>query len=535
MPLDGFTFRPLIKDLQDKLIGGRIDRITQTNKSTLLFSIRQPGKNFFMQVSISNPNNAVFLIDHSLESPPEPPIFCMVLRKQLESGRIASIRQHGRDRLVFIDVDTIGTAGMISTKTLVCEFMGKYSNVILIEDGLIIDALKKIGSHQSRVRIILPGHKYEVPPAVEKIDLDSENAFESIAEKFLEKKSATLKEFFIETLAGFGTPSVNEVCQTAGLNPASKLFEMDLQKILGALKTYRNKIESMSVEELFDWSKFFYVPPQLPDKDLFEKILRREISRAKSKLVKLQKDFDNAENSEIWKVRADNLLTYQHQFKDRVNRFVTVKNIYDDSDLEIMLDQRITIAENVQAFYKKYDKLKRGRNYISEQMEECRREIDYLESIEDSLSRSEGLSELAEIRHELSVGGYIEKQKLTAQKKSTPIKFSTPDGLEILVGRNNLQNDRLSFKIASPNDLWLHTKEIPGSHVILRCGNSEPSDENILFAARIAAKFSKASESSNVPVDYTRVKFLKKPNGSKPGFVIFTHQKTILVEPFKEV
>ena len=146
MPLDGFTFRPLIKDLQDKLIGGRIDRITQTNKSTLLFSIRQPGKNFFMQVSISNPNNAVFLIDHSLESPPEPPIFCMVLRKQLESGRIASIRQHGRDRLVFIDVDTIGTAGMISTKTLVCEFMGKYSNVILIEDGLIIDALKKIGT-----------------------------------------------------------------------------------------------------------------------------------------------------------------------------------------------------------------------------------------------------------------------------------------------------------------------------------------------------------------------------------------------------
>lgn len=532
LPLDGFTFRPIVRDLNEKILGGRIDKISQPNKSTIVLSIRQPGQNFYLQISTSNPNSAAFLIKNPIENPAEPPIFCMVLRKQIENGKIGSIRQNGRDRLIFIDIDTIGAGGMISTKTLACEFMGKYSNIILIEEGLILDALKKIGSHQSRVRMILPGHQYQLPPANPKIDLDSSNWFEELSQK---NSESTLQKFLIDHIAGFGTPSAIEVCRIAELDPNSKLFERDLPTIKIALEKYRDRIETIDLDSLFDWAKFFYTPPEPPERDQFSKIIRREISRCKNKIVKLEKELESAENSEIWKIKADNLLTYQNQFKNRADRSVTVQNIYDGKPIEIFLDQRLTIAENVQNLYKKYDKLKRGQNFIAEQISECRREIDYLESIETSLETSQNLSELDDVRRELESGGYIPKKKVTAQKKSTPLTFKTEEGMEILVGKNNSQNDRLTFKIASPNDFWFHTKEIPGSHVILRCGNSEPSDESILYAARIAAGFSKASDSSNVPVDYTRVKFLKKPNGSKPGFVIFTHQKTILVDPFKPI
>ena len=256
------------------------------------------------------------------------------------------------------------------------------------------------------------------------------------------------------------------------------------------------------------------------------------MKRAKNKISVLENELAAAENAEDFKILADNLSTYRYNFADHADEKIFVSNIYDGEKIEIPLDKKITIAANVQNFYKKYDKLKRAKNFIVEQIELCRAEIIYLESVEHALNSCESLAEIDEIREELINGKYLKnvRKKTAPSKKSEPFKFFSPDGTEILIGKNNFQNDKLTFKIAAPNDIWLHTKNITGSHVVIRCGNIEPSEETLIFAAQLAAKFSKAAGSSNVPVDYTKIKFVKKPSGAKPGFVIFTNQKTFYVD-----
>ena len=272
-----------------------------------------------------------------------------------------------------------------------------------------------------------------------------------------------------------------------------------------------------------------FVPP---DKEKFLKLIHNELKRAKNKISVLENELAASENAEDFKILADNLSTYRYQFKDHADEKISVPNIYSEIGEKILipLDKKITIAANVQNFYKKYDKLKRAKIFITEQIEKCREEIFYLESVEHSLNSCETLAEIDEIKTELIAGGYFKenRKKTASSKKSEPFKFFSPDGTEILIGKNNLQNDRLTFKIAAPEDIWLHTKNITGSHVIIRAEN--PSDETLFFAAELAAKFSKAAGSSKVPVDYTKIKFVKKPNGSKPGFVIFTNQKTVYVD-----
>ena len=281
--------------------------------------------------------------------------------------------------------------------------------------------------------------------------------------------------------------------------------------------------------ELADEIMKNFVPP---DKEKFLKLVHNELKRATNKISVLENELATAENADFYKILADNLSTYRYNFSDHADEKIFVNNIYDGEKIEITLDKKITIAANVQNFYKKYDKLKRAKNFISEQIEKCREEIIYLETVEHALNSCESLAEIDEIRAELIAGNYLKnfKKKTASSKKSEPFKFFSPDGTEILVGKNNLQNDRLTFKIANQNDIWLHTKNITGSHVIIRCEKNFPSEETLKFAAEIAAKFSKAKNSSKVPVDYTKIKFVKKPNGAKPGFVIFTNQKTIYVD-----
>ena len=270
-----------------------------------------------------------------------------------------------------------------------------------------------------------------------------------------------------------------------------------------------------------------------PDKEKFLKLVHNELKRAKNKISVLENELNNAENADFYKILADNLSTYRYNFSDHADEKIFVNNIYDGEKIEINLDKKLTIAANVQNFYKKYDKLKRAKNFIFEQIKICEDEIKYLESLENALNICESLAEIDEIKSELIAGKYLKhfKKKTASSKKSEPFKFFSADGTEILVGKNNLQNDRLTFKIANADDIWLHTKNITGSHVIIRCEkNFEPSEETLKFAAKIAVEYSSAKNSSKVPVDYTRIKFVKKPNGAKPGFVIFTNQKTILVD-----
>ena len=562
--MDGFSMRPLTLELEKNLVGGRVDKITQQNKANLTFTIRQPGKTFLLRISLAPQNPSVHLLKKSPENLPEPPTFCMVLRKNLEGGRIAAIRQHELDRIIFIDVDSIGAGGKIQTFTLAAELIGKYSNLILISDGLIVDALKKIGTNSSRVRTVLPNQNYQLPPAQDKLDIFATDA-EKILAHIQADKDSRLDKAIMNSCQGFGPQSVRETIYLAGLPNDIKISALDaadfdslkaalieikenfvpcmvedagkilaisavkLNYLRGNVRTFETLSELLETADEISGS---YVPP---DKEKFSKLVNNELRRATNKISVLENELAAAENADDWRIRADNLSTYRYQFKDHADDAVTVDNIYDGEKISIPLDRRLTIAANVQAFYKKYDKLKRSTKFIAEQIELCREEIFYLESIAHALTASTTLVDIDEIRTELIAGGYLKeaKKRTAPSKKPQPLKFFAPDGTEILVGKNNSQNDRLTFKIAAPDDLWLHTKEITGSHVIVRSSNV--SDETLQLAAELAAHFSKAQNSSKVPVDYVQCKFVKKPSGAKPGFVIFTNQRTLYVTPSDEL
>ena len=571
MSLDGFSMHPLVQELDRALTGGRIDKITQPNKQSIILSVRQPGRNHLLHISIQPQNPSAHLLAKNLENPPEPPVFCMVLRKQLETGRIAGIRQHGLDRLLLIDVDSLAAGGRIVTKTLVLELMGKYSNIILVQDGLILDALRKIGNNNSRVRTVLPGQAYELPPGQDKLDLFTDD-LTAILARIRTAEGPRLDKALLAACMGFGPVSAKEVCFSAGLAPSvhlDALDDADFAAIREALEELRAAATKEPAEPalLIDKNQkvlamasfpLHYLPDAvsltfptisamlekadqllgsyvLPDKDRFRKLVKNEKNRAENKLVKLDEEISEAENAEEYKVRGDNLMTYQYQFKDREDAEIEVPNIYSETGetIKIPLDQRLTLVQNMQACYKKYDKLKRAQELLRVQRRECEENIAYLESIEASLLASSSLAEIAEIHNELIAAGYLREKpkKKNNDKPARPFHFQAPDGTSILVGKNNYQNDKLTFQTAHFNDTWFHTKDIPGSHVILQNGGLEPSEDDILLAASLAAHFSKARGSSKIPVDYTEVRYVKKPSGSKPGFVIFTNQKTLYITP----
>lgn len=575
MSLDGISMHPLAIELDRAVAGGRIDRINQPSKQSIVMSLRLPGKNVLLHITINPQNPAMHLIDKAPENPPEPPMFCMVLRKHLETGRIAGVRQYGLDRLLMLDIDFLSAGGKIITKTLVVELMGKYSNIILVQEGIIIDALRKVGTNSSRVRTVLPGDEYALPPQQDKLNLLETPIREAIA-AIRTKGDMKLSKAILDTCLGFGPVTAKEAAYGAGL-PASmtvsQLNEGDFASLENALQeitdsfrepcgtatividknnkplatasfplhyfTNETILTFPTISEMLGRASSLTGSYQIPDKDRFRKLMKNELNRAENKVQKLRDDIAAADNAEEYRIKADNLMTYQYQFQDRVDAEVTVPNIYSETgeSITIRMDQRLSVVENVQAYYKKYDKLKRGKELLEQQLQHCLDDIQYMSSIEASLESSTRLAEINDIKAELIASGILREKpkKHAAEKQSQPFKFTAPDGTQILVGKNNYQNDRLTFKTANPGDIWLHTQNIPGSHVILRCDGDEPAEDTLLLASYLAVHFSKAQGSSKVPVDYTRARFVKKPSGAKPGFVIFTNQTTLYVTPEAEV
>lgn len=575
MSLDGISMHPLAIELDRAVAGGRIDRINQPSKQSIVMSLRLPGKNVLLHITINPQNPAMHLIDKAPENPPEPPMFCMVLRKHLETGRIAGVRQYGLDRLLIMDIDFLSAGGRIITKSLVVELMGKYSNIILVQEGIIIDALRKVGTNSSRVRTVLPGDAYALPPQQDKLNLLETPIREAIA-AIRTKGDMKLSKAILDTCLGFGPVTAKEAAYGAGL-PASmtvsQLNEGDFASLENALQeitdsfrepcgtatividknnkplatasfplhylTNETILTFPTISEMLGRASSLTGSYQIPDKDRFRKLMKNELNRAENKVQKLRDDIAAADNAEEYRIKADNLMTYQYKFQDRVDAEVTVPNIYSETgeSITIRMDQRLSVVENVQAYYKKYDKLKRGKELLEQQLQHCLDDIQYMSSIEASLESSTRLAEINDIKAELIASGILREKpkKHAAEKQSQPFKFTAPDGTQILVGKNNYQNDRLTFKTANPGDIWLHTQNIPGSHVILRCDGNEPAEDTLLLASYLAVHFSKAQGSSKVPVDYTRARFVKKPSGAKPGFVIFTNQTTLYVTPEAEV
>ena len=573
MNLDGFSLHPLAAELNHTLAGGRIDKITQPNRQTVVILVRQPGHSHLLYISINPQNPAAYLISDPPENPAEPPTFCMVLRKHLETGRIASVRQPGLERLLTIEIDVLASGGQIVTKSLQLELMGKYSNIILTADGIILDSLRRVGTNSSRVRTVLPGEAYQPPPPQDKRNLLT-GPLQDITAQISASGEKKLSQALIGTCLGFGPVSAKEAAFCAGLAPelpAGQLEASDLASLQSALAELRDAVLASqaapcmitgsdgkplamaafplhyltgpeyrltgfpSMSALLEAAAKItgsYVPP---DKERFGRLITNELAKAKNKLKVLEEEAIEAENAEDCRLKGDNLMTWQYSLTDHAADEVTVADIYspDGAPLVIALDRRLTINQNCQNYYRKYNKLKRAQILLKQQLAECKAGIMYLESIAESLKSSVTLSEINDIHSELIAGGYLrEKPKKKPSDKATlPLEFTSPGGFTVLVGKNNIQNDRLTFKTAAPNDIWLHTKDIPGSHVVMRTSGNTPGEPDIIFAAQKAAAFSKAAASSKVPVDYTLCRHVKKPSGAKPGFVIFTGQKTIYVNP----
>lgn len=577
MSLDGFSMYPLILELDQQLSGGRIDKIHQPNQHTVILAVRQPGKTFSLHISINPQNPVINIITRTIDNPAAAPLFCMVLRKQIEDGRIAAIRQHGLDRMVVIDIDVLGAGGIIQTKSLVIELMGKYSNLILLQDEKIIDAMKKIGAATSRVRQILPGLDYRLPPNQDKINVLT-SPISEMAEKLQDEPQMPLVKAIIRVCLGIGPTSAKEFAWGAGLPgdiAVQELSAADMdalsqsaQEIIDAfhakrftptvvtdehkkllavaafplhhLRTHTTHILS-SMSEAVDFSTTVSGNYTIPEKEQLKKFAANESAKLRHKLEVITQELSDAYNAEDYKVKADILMTYQYQFTaGYATQEIELPNIYADvpeaHKIKIALDPRLSAAQNMQAYYAKYNKLKRAQELLQVQIEQCKEDMRYIASIESSLESSSTLVEIHEIKRELIAAGYITEQKKrkASEKPSLPFKFTSSDGDLILVGKNNFQNDQLTFKTAMHDDMWLHAKDIPGSHVVIRCERQTPSENTLHLAATLAAYFSKARDSSNVPVDCTKQRYVKKPAKAKPGFVIYTNQKTLYVTPDKE-
>lgn len=576
MNIDGISLHPLCLELSQAIAGARIDRINQPSKQTVVMALRQPGRNLLLNISINPQNPAAYLIDRAPENPPEPHTFCMVLRKHLEGGRIADIKQYGLDRILSMDVDFLAGDGSIVTKTLIIELIGKYSNIILVKDNVIVEALRRVGQNSSRVRTVLPGDAYVFPPQQEKLNILETPAAELTA-AVQKQQGCKLHKAVLNVCLGFGPVTTREAVYRAGLSasaPAALLEAKECAALTASLEEIQSSCRNFcgeanialdenckpvalaafplkhltdsaslvsfdSISAMLHKTSALIGSYQPPEKDRLRKIIKNEYNRATAKLDKLHEDLSASEKAEDYRIKADNLMTYQYKFTDRRDAVITVPNIYAENSapIAIIMDQRLTIAENIQAYYKKYDKLKRGKILLEQQAAKCQANIEYLASIEASLETSTALGDVNEIKAELiSSGILLEKpKKHAAEQKPQPMKFTASDGTVILVGKNNYQNDRLTFKTAAPNDIWLHTKDIPGSHVIIRTEGSQPSEDTLLLASYLAVHFSKAKGSAKVPVDYTLAKYVKKTSGAKPGFVIFTNQSTLYVTPEDDV
>lgn len=583
MSFDGIVMSSLAFELSSLLRNGRIEKIYQPENDEIILSIRNESKNYKLLISASSSNPRVYITNDTKKNPMMPPMFCMLLRKHAQGGKILDIYQFSMDRVLCIDIQSLDELGVLSTKTLIVEVMGKHSNIILIDKNTnkIIDSIKRIPLSISSVRQVLPGLDYNAPPSQGKlspINLSKEN-FASFINK--SENGIAIYKTLYGNIIGLSPLLAREICYRANIDIDSKVGQLQQKDIDNLYISFKDLYDSIH-NNIFaptqinndDGSEFlafsavdilqygtlpkkqyssinelledFYVSRDKTDRIKHKSIdLRKSISvkldRTLNKLAKQKEELLEAEGREIFKIYGDLLTANLHRIEKKQTS-VILENYYTD-DLEkvkINLDPRLSPIQNAQRYYKKYNKLKNAYQLVSEQIIKTQEEIDYLENILISLDNCTELKELEEIREELIDEGYVKRSSLKTRRKekeiaSSPHHFISSDGYDIFVGKNNKQNDNLTLKLSDKEDIWMHTKNIPGSHVIIKSKNGQISEATILEAAILAAYHSKAKLSSNVPVDYTERKNVKKPSGTKPGMVIYDYYNTIYVTPEKDL
>ena len=542
MSFDGFFLHHMTEELRRELLGGRIQKINQPFEQELVLQVRSNRKSHKLLLSAHSVFGRVQLTETTFENPAVPNTFIMVMRKYLQGAVIEAIQQVENDRILEVSVSNKNEIGDSVAVTLVIEIMGKHSNIILLDkaSGKIIEAIKHVGFSQNSYRTILPGSTYVAPPQTGSLNpftVDDEKLFEILQTEDIEPKR--LQQIF----QGLGRDTATELsCRLTvdKLKTFRAFFASPTQpslteKSFSALLFSDSKTQMSTLSELLDT---FYKDKAERDRvnQQASELIRRvenELEKNRKKLGKQEEELLATENAEEFRQKGELLTTFLHQVPNDQDQ-VELDNYYTGEKIIIALDKALTPNQNAQRYFKRYQKLKEAVKHLTSLIEETRNTILYLESVETALAQA-SLTEIAEIREELIQTGFIRRrQREKIQKRQKPEKYLATDGQTIiLVGRNNLQNDELTFKMAKKDELWFHAKDIPGSHVVIT-GNLQPSDEVKTDAAELAAYFSKARLSNLVQVDMIEAKKLNKPTGGKPGFVTYTGQKTLRVTPDEE-
>lgn len=548
MALDGIFLYHLKNEVAQFAVGARIEKIHQPSKEELLLSLRSREGAKKLVLSCRADSAGIYFTSFSPENPPKPPMLCMLLRKHLTGAKILAVEQDGLERIVKLRLQAVNELGDLVYFSLVAEIMGRYSNIILVDqNGIIVDALRRVDEGRSHIRTVLPGESYKAPPAQDKHNLLTED-IETVRTALFNSGKAPARAFQ-DTVMGVspivcreyenGVPL--EKIQEYALNPSPVVVitEKPLDFCFMPITQYGDLAQIKPFDSFCETLDYFYRERVTADRirqrsgELFKTISNLQ-ERALRKAINRQNELKECKDKDKYKTYGDLITAYQYALA-KGSSVYEVQNFYDNNTvIKIPADPALTPVQNAQKYYKEYRKKQTAQSVLTGFINDALAEAEYLDSVSDALSRASTDAEITAIKTELADAGYLKQQNKRGKKGQnslSPLHFESSEGYQIFVGRNNMMNDRLTLKTAADSDMWFHVKDIAGSHVIVKNDGRGFSDTVIREAALLAAHNSKARSSSNVAVDYTAVKNVKKPNGAKPGMVIYENYKTEYVTP----
>ncbi|SFH51381.1 Predicted component of the ribosome quality control (RQC) complex, YloA/Tae2 family, contains fibronectin-binding (FbpA) and DUF814 domains [Tindallia magadiensis] len=583
MPLDGSMVLALKTELEREILNHRIDKIHQPESDELIIITRGQGQNKKILLSAHSKFPRIHLTTLSKINPTTPPMFCMLLRKHLIGNRVIKIHQPSLERIIELEIEGADELNQLSKKRLIIEMMGKHSNIILVDDqnNSIMDSIKRVPVHISRKRQILPGLPYQYPPS------DKHNPFEVIDfEEWLHAMHSSdersIEKDFLTTFAGISPSLAKELCYQSSLdsnqlfntllneekevlyhsyiNWLKLLHQKELTPIAYQEESYHYRdISALSMEHfkslhriVFDnfsqmLEKYYHLKDEHQRLHQKSQDLRKNMTikrnRTAQRLQNLNNDLSKARKASEDKIKADLIMANMHQLRQD-QEFLETCNYFDENQtsIKILLNKSKTPAQNAQSYYKRYQKSKKANIEIQRQITKTRQELDYLDQVLLFIEQAETLQDLEEVRQELIKSGYMKRKTSHKNTRSSGkiqesgiLHFQTEEGRDLYVGKNNYQNEKVTFSIAGKNDLWFHVKDFPGSHVILKSGQNELPNEVLEIAAMLAAYYSKGRMGQNVAVDYTKCRHVRKQRGAQPGMVIYDHHQTLYVTPDESI
>ncbi|MGI6010900.1 MAG: Rqc2 family fibronectin-binding protein [Ruminococcus sp.] len=571
MAFDGITIANIVSELNQTITGGKINKIAQPENDELLITVKNQRTQYRLFISASASLPLIYLTQSNKPSPMTAPNFCMLLRKHIGNGKILSVTQPGLERIIQIKLEHLNEMGDICRKYLMIEIMGKHSNIIFCdEDFMIIDSIKHVSSHMSSVREVLPGRDYFIPQTQEKLD-PLTVSYEAFLEKVLARPLPCAKALYL-SLTGLSPLMGEELCARASIDggaPTDSLTDIEKVHLYHTFSRMVEDIASSSFSpgifyrdsEPIEYASFplslygdltrvtydsvskmlesYYAEKNIVTKIRqksaeLRRIVQTALERSSKKLILQEKQLKDTAKKEKYRIYGELINTYGYNLEPEAKSFDAL-NYYTNEMVTVPLDPTLSPSDNAKKYFERYSKLKRTQEALEVLLKETREEVEHLESISMALDIAMSEEDLAQVKDELAEYGYIRRKHTGERSKkktlSQPFHYVSSDGFHMYVGKNNFQNDELTFKFASGNDWWFHAKGQPGSHVIVKTQGEELPDRTFEEAGQLAAYYSKGRSAPKVEIDYTQKKNIKKPKGSKPGFVVYYTNYSLLIEP----